>query len=155
DFNRNHNIYDNLTWIHGLHTFKFGTSINRYQKTENAGGNNVGSFAVATTPRPTGSAATTTMQQWANFLLANVSTFTQADQALTPDIRSRQYEFYFQDDFRIRPNLTLNFGVRYSLFRQPVDKSGQLTNFDPRAYDPAKAVQINPATGNIIPGTGD
>jgi carboxypeptidase family protein/TonB-dependent receptor-like protein len=155
DFNRNHNIYDNLTWIHGLHTFKFGTSVNHYQKTENAAGNNVGAFAFATTPRPAGSAATTTMQQWANFLLGNVSTFTQADQDLTPDIRSRQYEFYFQDDFRIRPNLTLNFGVRYSLFRQPTDKNGQLTNFDPRAYDPAKAVQINPATGNIIPGTGD
>jgi len=154
DFNRNHNFYDNLTWIHGLHTLKFGTSINYYQKTENAGGNNVGSFQFSTT-RPAGSTATTTSQQWANFLLGNVSTFTQADQDLTPDIRSRQYEFYVQDDFRWKPNLTLNFGVRYSRFRQPIDKNGQLTNFDPSAYDPAKAVQINATTGNVIPNTGD
>src|SRR5439155_4655044 len=94
DFNRNHNFWDNLTWVRGMHTLKFGTSINYYQKTENAAGNNVGSFAFATAPRPTGSAATTTMQAWANFLLGNVSAFTQADQDLTPDIRARQYEFY-------------------------------------------------------------
>jgi hypothetical protein len=155
DFNRNHNVFDNVTWIRGTHTLKFGTSMNFYQKTENAGGNNVGSFSFASTPRPTGSAATTTMQQWANFLLGNVSTFTQADQDLTPDIRMKQFEFYVQDDFRWKPNLTLNIGVRYSRFRQPYDKNGQLTNFDPAAYDPAKAVQINAANGNIIPGTGD
>ena len=155
DFNRNHNFWDNLTWIRGLHTLKFGTSINYYQKTENNGGNNVGAFQFATTPRPTGSAATTTMQQWANFLLGNVSTFTQADQDLTPDIRARQYEFFVQDDFRWKSNLTINLGVRYSRFRQPIDKTGQLTNFDPRRYDPAKAVQINPANGNVIPNTGD
>src|SRR5262249_16328261 len=77
------------------------------------------------------------------------------DQDLTPDIRQNQFEFYFQDDFRWKPNLTFNLGLRYSLFRQPVDKNGQLTNFDPRHYDPAKAVQINPKTANIIPGTDD
>ena len=155
DFNRNHNIYDNLTWVRGLHTFKFGTSINAYQKTENAGGNNVGSFAFSTSPIPAGSAATTTMQAWANFLLGKVSTFTQADQDLTPDVREHQYEFYVQDDFRWKSNLTINIGLRYSMFRQPIDKKGELTNFDPALYDPAKAVQINAATGNIIPGTGD
>jgi hypothetical protein len=155
DFNRNHNIYDNATWIRGSHTIKFGASIHYYQKTENAGGNNVGTFAFATSPIPAGSTATTTQQAWANFLLGKVSTFTQASQDLTPDIRSRQFEFYIQDDFRLRPNLTINYGLRYSIFRQPFDKAGLLTNFDPAAYDPAKAFQINPTTGNRIPGTGD
>jgi hypothetical protein len=153
DFNRNHNIYDNLTKIQGRHTLKFGTSIHLYQKTENAGGNNVGSFTFATTPRPTGTA--TFIQQWANFLLGNVATFTQNSLDVTPDVRARQFEFYVQDDFRVRPNLTLNIGLRYSLFRQPYDENGQLTNFDPRRYDPSRAVQIDPATGNRIPNTGD
>ena len=155
DFNRNHNFYDNVTWVRGLHTLKFGTSINYYQKTENAGGNNVGSFNFATTPIPTGSAATASMQQWANFLLGKVSSFSQADQDLTPDIHEKQFEFYVQDDFRWKPNLTVNIGLRYSLYRQPIDKKGSLTNFDPKLYDPAKAVQINATTGNIVPGTGD
>jgi hypothetical protein len=155
DFNRNHNIYDNATWIRGSHVIKFGTSMHFYQKTENAGGNNVGAFSFATSPIPTGSTATTTQQAWANFLLGKVATFTQASVDLTPDIRSRQFEFYAQDDFRWKPNLTINYGLRYSIFRQPYDKAGLLTNFDPAVYDPAKAFQINPTTGNRVPGTGD
>jgi hypothetical protein len=68
DFNRNHNAYDNLTKIVGRHTLRAGFSIIRYQKTENAGGNNVGSFTFANTPRPAGTPSF--QQAWANILLA-------------------------------------------------------------------------------------
>ncbi len=153
DFNRNHNIFDNATKLLGRHTIKFGVSINLYQKTENAGGNNVGSFSFSTTPRPTGTA--TFLQQWAYFLLGSVSTFTQSSLDVTPDIHGRQFETYVQDDFRVRPNLTFNVGVRWSLFRQPYDDKGMLTNFDPSRWDPAKAPQVDPVSGNIIAGTGD
>ena len=37
DFNRNHNIYDNVTKILGNHSIKTGFTYNKYQKTENAG----------------------------------------------------------------------------------------------------------------------
>jgi hypothetical protein len=153
DFNRDYNIYDNITHIQGSHSIKFGVNFHRYQKTENAGGNNVGSFAFSNSPRPTGTTAAA--QQWANFLLGNVSTFTQDSADFTPDVRSKQIEFYVQDDYRLRSNLTINIGVRYSLFRQPYDANGQLTNFDPAFYNPSKAFQIDPVTGNRIPGTGD
>ncbi len=155
DFNRNHNIYDNVTKILGKQTLKFGVSAHFYQKTENAGGNNVGNFSFDTGNSSTRPAGTTAAQQgWANFLLGNVATFTQDSLDFTPDIRAKQIEFYFQDDFRVRPNLTLNLGLRYSLFRQPYDENGNLTNFDPTFYDPAKAFQIA-SNGNRVPGTGD
>ncbi len=151
DFNRNHNFYDNLTKILGRHTIRAGFSINHYQKTENAGGNNVGSFSFPTTPRPAG--VSTFQQQWANFLLGNVSTFTQASLDLTPDIRTWQSEFYVQDDFRLRNNIVLNLGVRYSAFRQPWDERGMLTNFDPEAFDISKAPEISTTNGNIVAGS--
>ncbi len=153
DFNRNHNAYDNLTKIMRKHTLKVGVSLNFYQKTENNAGNNAGTFAFPATPRPTGTAII--QQSWANFLLGNVSTFTQTSLDLTPDMRARQFEAYIQDDYRVRPNLTVNIGVRYSMFRQPYDANGMLTNFDPAKWDPAKAPQINPTNGNIVPNTGD
>ena len=34
--NRNYTFFDNVTWIKGRHTFKFGWNTNRYNKTENA-----------------------------------------------------------------------------------------------------------------------
>jgi hypothetical protein len=152
DYNRNHNWFDNLTKIMGKHTLKVGVTIDRYNKSENQGTNNVGTFTFATTPRPTGTS--TTQQAWANFLLGNVATFTQTGRDLTPDIHVNQAEMYVNDDYRVRRNFTLNIGVRYSIFRQPTDGKGFLNNFDPSKYDPSKAPQVD-ASGNLVLGTGD
>ncbi len=148
DYNRNHAVYDNFTWIRGRHMMKYGLTINHYQKTENAGGNNVGTFSFTNNGAPPGTPAFA--QAWANFLLGNVATFTQASLDLTPDIRTWQWEAYAQDDFRIRRNLTLNLGIRYSAFRQPIDAKNMLTAFDPAVFNPANAPKIDPATGNLV-----
>ena len=39
----------------------------------------------------------------------------------------------------MEPNFTLNVGVRYSNFRQPIDANHELTNFDPATFNPANA----------------
>jgi hypothetical protein len=153
DYNRNHNIFDNLSKFAGKHTIKTGFAFNMYQKIENAGGNNAGTFAFTPAVTPTGTAAFS--QSFANFLLGDVATYTQASLDLTPDMRQRQWELYVQDDFRMRTNFTLNFGVRYSNYYAPYDMNNYLTNFDPSKYDPSKAVPINPANGNIVLGSGD
>src|SRR5581483_5349324 len=152
EFNRNHNLFDNLSWTHGRHSLKFGISGNRYQKTENAAGNNYGTFTFSTTPRPTGTS--TFEQAWANFLLGNVATFTQASQDITPDLVAWQWEAYAQDDFRVNNHLTLYLGVRWSFFGQPLDLHNMLDNFDPFTYGPANAPRIDPTNGNIVAGTG-
>jgi hypothetical protein len=158
DFNRNHNFYANLTKVLGRHALKFGATFHHYQKNENAGGNNAGTFTFSTTgfdtgPRPAGT--TTAQQAWANFLMGRAATFTQASLDLFPDIQTWQWEAYLQDDFRMRPNLTINMGVRYSAFRTPHDAKGMLTNFDPARWNAANAPQINPANGTLVAGTGD
>jgi hypothetical protein len=162
DFNRNYNVYDNVIMNVGNQAFKFGVSFHYYQKTENAGGNNVGTFNFSQTPRAsytdpvTGQTVQTPVQtqQWAYFLLGRASSFTQDSVDYTPDVRAKQIEFYAQDDYRFRPNLTFNIGVRYSLFRQPIDSSGNLSNFNPNFYNQANAFQID-ANGNRVLGTGD
>lgn len=90
-------------------------------------------------------------QSWANFLLGRVSLFTQDQHDLLADIHQNQFELYAQDEYRIRPNLTLSYGLRYSLFRQPTDGKGRLTNFDPSRYDPAKAPVIDPSPATLFP----
>ncbi len=136
DYNRNHNIFDNFTKIMGKHTIKAGLTIVHYNKEENRPTTTSGRSPSPTTPRPTGSAATTSQQAWANFLLGNVSNFSQTARDITPSILVNQSEYYVQDDYRIRKNLTLNIGVRYSVFRQATDGNGFLNNFDPSKYVP-------------------
>jgi hypothetical protein len=146
DYNRNYNVFDNQTWVHGKHTYKFGISYNHYQKTENTAGNNVGSFTINTVGQ-TGQGATPDTvsfeQSWANFLLGRVATFTQASIDITPNITTNQTEIYGQDSWRVLPNLTLLWGFRYSFFRQPIDVNKESTNFDAALFDPSKAPTID------------
>lgn len=154
DFNDNHNVFDNLTKVTGRHTLKFGFTYNWYQKHENAANSNQGSFSFATSD-PNLPNSDSADIEFANFLEGNVADFSQASKDFTAIIRQQQFEIYAQDEFRIRPNLTIDFGIRNSTFRQPTDAGGHLTTFDPAAYNPATAPQIDPTTGELIPGTGN
>jgi hypothetical protein len=151
--NRNYNAYDSVTWIHGRHSFKFGITANRYNKTENAG-KAQGSFAFTFTGNP-GSSSNNFNQSWANFLLGNVSSFSMPSTDITPDLWAWQDELWAQDDFKVNSRLTVNVGVRWSYFGLPVESHNMLDNFNPALYNPANAPQINPATGNVVPGTGN
>jgi hypothetical protein len=152
DYNRNHSLFETLTKVRNRHTYVAGMVYFRYEKTENAGGSNAGSFSFTNNGAPTGTSSYE--QAWANFLQGYASSFSQASEDITPDIHDNQWEFYGQDTYQLRPNLTVVYGLRVSLFRQPTDANGQLTNFDPQLWDPAKAPQID-SKGNLIPGTGD
>lgn len=172
NFNRNHNVFANMTKTLTKHTLKWGGQYFHYQKTENAGGNNAGTFnfnsngvALPATATPGYTLAQTQanarfQQAWANFLVGDVTSFTQASLDITPDINTNQWEVYFQDDWKPFSNLTVNLGVRYSMFREVHDENGVLTNFDPSRYDPARAPTIggSGATRGLItsaPGTYD
>lgn len=153
DFNRNHTVFDNMSKVLGRHTLKFGFTYNHYQKTENNGRDNTGAFSFTTTGKP--ATGTAFEQAFASFLSGYVGTFTQASVDYAPNINANQAELYLQDDFHVRPNFTVNIGVRYSLFRAPTEANNNLSNFDPSLYDPSKAPQVDPVTGLIVGNTGD
>jgi outer membrane receptor protein involved in Fe transport len=153
-YNHNYNLFDNFTVIRRKHTLKFGVAANRYRRADNISGNNYGTFAFTNNGQPA-SGSNSYAQSWANFLLGNVATFTQnATDIITPNLRVWQVEAFAKDDYRILPRLTLDFGVRWSFFGQPVDTNQHLVNFDPAAYLAAYAPKINASTGLLVPNTG-
>jgi hypothetical protein len=150
DFNDDNNAFDNLSKVVGRHALKFGVTYHWYQKDENSASGNQGNFSFPTTaPNGTNSE----YQEWANFLTGNASSFGQASQDFRAVIRQQQWEIYAQDTFQARPNLTLSYGLRYALFRQPTDARGNLTNFDPVTFSATGAPPINPKNGQLA-GTG-
>jgi len=151
ELNRNYTFFDNATWIKGRHTLKFGWNTNRYNKTENAAGQQ-GTFSFSNAGAPTGTGAF--QQAFANFLLGNVATFTMPSTDITPNLWAWQHEAFAQDDFKLTPHLTVYAGVRWSFFGQPTDTTNLLDNFNPGTYSAANAPTINPANGNIVAGTG-
>ena len=94
------------------------------------------------------------LQRYANFLLGNVTTFSQARFDYTADLRQKAVEVFGQDEYRVRKNITLYYGVRYSYFPSPYDRNGRLSNFDPSLFNTANAPQVTGA-GNRIAGTGN
>jgi len=153
DYSRNYNVFDTATKTMGRHTLAFGFTYNYYQKTENNASTNAGSFSFSSTTLPAGGASNAE-QTFANFLLGNYATFTQTSLDLTPDMRQNESEFYLQDGFRWTHNLTLNAGVRYSLFRMPVDDHHMLSNFDPNTFVKANEPTLTSAGTAIVAGTG-
>ena len=149
DYNRNHNFFANLTKALGQHSLKVGLSYNHYTKDENVCGTcNNGSYNFSDTV--TGGPANGTFQQeWANFLLGNVSEYDQTNIDFRALVHQNQYEIFGQDEWRIRPNFTLNYGVRYSLFLAPTYGNGLLTTFDPAKFD-ATAVPAISSSGLYV-----
>ena len=52
------------------------------------------------------------------------------------DAKNREYGFFFQDEFRVLPSVTLNLGLRYELITPFEDSENLLVNFDPDFVDP-------------------
>ncbi|HSD46105.1 MAG TPA: carboxypeptidase regulatory-like domain-containing protein [Pyrinomonadaceae bacterium] len=160
--------YDNFSWkqnfggsvtsIYGNHTLKYGAVYSLYRKNENAlAGNNEGlfnSFDPTVAPGTPNTTLNQNIQRWANFLVGNAQGFSQARFDYTADLRQKAFEAFAQDEWKMRPNLTVYYGVRYSYFPSPYDKNGRLSTFAPELWDPAQAPQVTGA-GNRVTGSGN
>jgi len=155
DHGTNHQIFGNLTKTLHTHTLIFGFSYNHYQKRENNTTSTQGSFgftndatlactAPSCTFAPTSDSSAIISQGFANFLTGNANNgFSQLSKDPIADIKSALYEGFVQDDWKLNPRLTLNLGVRYSLYGQPWDANGLLSNLDPATYSASKAPTID------------
>lgn len=138
------NPYDNLSITRGSHTIRTGVSAQWMTKTENAVNPTNGDFTFENGYLGNPS--------FANFLLGDVSYFSQDSRDIVPDLKYVDVEAYVQDDWKIRKDLTINLGVRYSWMPTPTDNDRVLNNFDPMLYNPANAPAMNAASGTFLPG---
>lgn len=121
-------ILDNYTWVHGHHTFKFGGEFRR-AAIENFNDNLergiINFFPVGLDEDPV-------VDALANFYLGGAPEGNSFVLALTGDTHRTTYNngfgFFAQDDFRLRPNFTLNVGVRWEYFGPISEKNALLSN---------------------------
>jgi hypothetical protein len=119
---------DNLTWVKGNHTFKFGVDIRRARFDQyyyfDVNGeytfNNSGPNAILP-----GDA-----DNYAEFLLGLTDTYTQGS-GQREDIRATAVYPFAQDSWKIKPNLTLNYGLRWELNTPLTDITGTVETFRP------------------------
>jgi hypothetical protein len=130
---------DDFSKIIGTHTLKFGGGFHIDQININPDATFNGSFNF------TGSA---TGSDFADFLLGLPSTYAQGDS--NPFyLRNKYIGLYAQDSWRIKPNLTLNYGLRWDLLPPWREKYNQLQTLVPGEQS---VVYPGAPTGLVFPG---
>ncbi|MEO8660852.1 MAG: carboxypeptidase-like regulatory domain-containing protein [Bryobacteraceae bacterium] len=124
---------DNLSWIRGKHSFKLGVDI-RWNGLNWRVNNGPGqfNFGADITGLP---GFNQTGHGFASMLLGDV---TSASVPVKPPVGSQfpMYSAFFQDDWKVSTNLTVNVGMRWDYQPQGTEKYDRLHNFNPTLVDP-------------------
>ena len=128
---------DFIAYSHKKHNMRFGLDLRRVHADQVGGNNVVGTFAfsgiVTSAPASTTATANNSGSALADFLLGQPQqTRIQAGLSKTY-LRANVFDAYAQDDFRLAPGLTLNYGLRYEYFSPYVEKNNRLVNLDHNA----------------------
>jgi hypothetical protein len=117
---------DTITWTKGNHSIRAGAdfvtnqaldgfSLNRGQPRGLVTyGSNLNSYGVFLMGLPPSSV-----------------TYTGTTRRGNLDVSNREDGFFIQDDYKIRPSITLNLGLRYEIITPFVEKNDLMVNFDP------------------------
>jgi len=130
---------DNLSWTIAKHSLKFGVDISSTQDYLKILRNQFGSYAYA-------NFATFALDfngMRASNGLPNYQNFTQTFGNPLLDFTTKDYAFYVQDQFRVTPKLSLNYGLRYEYTSIP-----QPTQVNP---DYPQTGKIHSPTKNFAP----
>ena len=163
--NPTYNVRDDLSKAMGKHTLQFGVQYVLAQKNETNGalGAATGDTQGLLTVSNVNGGALSTGNAFANFLYNDGNTnfygganairsYSQDSAQLRYYNRYQIAEPYVQDDWKVSSRLTVNAGIRFSLFGNYHEKYLQAYNWDPKAFSQTLAAQVkvDPYTGQLI-----
>jgi hypothetical protein len=140
-------VVENMTKLIGRHAFKFGLYFERTRKDQSANALTRGALNFdrnVNNPLDTNYA-------YATALLGYYNSYSEATARPQGQYRFTNLEFYFQDAWRARRRLLIDYGVRFYHNMPQYDARNQLASFNPILYNPANApVLLRPARVNNV-----
>jgi hypothetical protein len=142
-----YSIRDDFSTVKGNHTLKMGFLYDSAGKNEDSGpANEAVQFW-----GPGGCCQGNTGNTLADYLTKGTYFgFNETNTMPVGQNRYKNLEFYFGDSWKVRPNLTLELGARYSIFFESIDNRDLISSFSPDAYNPARPAS-DPCNGLVVP----
>src|SRR6266404_4576088 len=140
-------LKDDFSKVHGAHTFKVGFLASNNRKNELSGGTS------GEAPNYWGIASNDTGNGTFNALW-NATTWGFSESQTNPFSVTRWHdlETYFGDTWKIRRNVTVEYGARWSFLRNPFSAKDAISSWQPNLYD--SALGGTPCNGLlVVPGT--
>ncbi|MGH9615097.1 MAG: carboxypeptidase regulatory-like domain-containing protein [Acidobacteriaceae bacterium] len=134
---------DTFNWILGKHTLKMGGEYDDWRENQEFAGMNSGSFnfdGIDTRDPNVNNPNASPGVGYADFLLGGVQSWS-FQQPAEYGGRDSNVQLYAEDYYKIRPNLTLNFGMRFIYQGGWSEEHNRIGNYDPTL--------LNPGTGTL------
>jgi hypothetical protein len=143
---------DTVTKIIRNHNLQFGGEFIAIQKNEPSAPTSVGLGGVLTFDESNTNVSTG--NSFADFLSGRIASYGQTSAIVKYYYRYKIFEPYFQDDWHVSKRLTLNLGLRVSMFGTNRDNTRTSFNFEPSVYQTSSAPAIDDANGTVttVPG---
>jgi len=129
-------VTDNLVKVKNTHTLKFGAFIEQANKRQQSNGDTNIEIAQWGQNNATGN-------NYGDLFTGRPIQFTQATQRPIDNFRYYNYEFYAQDSWKMRPNFTIEAGMRFAYLPQNFERKGLGVLFDPSSYVRGQGVFLN------------
>jgi hypothetical protein len=148
-----YNFRDDLAKVRGAHTFKVGAFIGYNKKHEpSEGGHDEPSFSFnggnnGAGPGNSGNPLVDLLTVGSQY------GFGENSANLFPTAVWHDYEFYAQDSWKVRRNLTVDYGFRWSFLLQPTEQHNMIASWELSQYDPSKPASDACNGLIIVPGT--
>lgn len=117
---------DDLSWTKGRHQLKFGLSFLHDYKNQQLQANTQGTAAF--------NSSNFSGDSYVNFMLGDASSFTQLQFLYNKHWVNNNYGAYFNDNWHVSPQLTLNIGMRYDGLPHAFERYNAFANFVPADY---------------------
>jgi hypothetical protein len=130
---------DDLTILHGAHTFHAGYEYKQYFYGDRAL-SDAGTFTFSARQTDMPGQANSTGHAFASFLLGGANSTNHNVQGYSQAFRQPQHSMYFMDDWKITPRLTLNTGLRWEVIPPFYETTGRMSQVSLSAKNPVSGL---------------